>query len=120
MEEQIKQQAETNEKAFQTFMEKQYIEFDIKINKCKLKCVNSGTDYRGVNSCYGKCEDGVKAYRRFVQEKIGQMQGLMNECIDNAQKMPGILYEVYHCYQLYNRGMPHLKWLIKKESLYYE
>ena len=65
-------------------MEKHYVVFNHKINKCKLNCVEKGNNYVDIKRCYSGCETGVKTFRRFVDERITQMQTLMGECVSNA------------------------------------
>lgn len=102
------------------YMQKHYAAFDYKINKCKLKCIQKSNNYGQNKNCYVKCEAGMRTFRRFVDERINQMQKLLNECVSNANQLPNALYEIYYCYNLYNQGFPHLRGLIREESLYYE
>lgn len=83
--------------------------FNHKINKCKLTCADKGNSYADVKKCYVNCESGLKTFRRFVDERITQMQKLMNECVSHAAELPDTLSETYRCYELYNRGFSHLR-----------
>lgn len=73
-------------------MEKHYALFNHKINKCKLNCAEKANGYNDIKRCYSGCETGIKTFKRFVDERITQMQTLMGECVSNANKLPSSLY----------------------------
>lgn len=101
-------------------MEKHYAVFNHKINKCKLNCAEKSRSYADIKNCYPGCEAGVRTFRRFVDERIKQMQSLMGECVSTASTLPNSLYETYRCYDLYNKGFAHLRSIIREESLFYQ
>ena len=82
--------------------------------------MGKGNSYGEIGECEKVCERGLGKFVGYVDERISEMQTLLNGCVENSRKLPNSLEEVYRCYDIYNKGFKQLKIYIVEESMYYE
>ena len=73
-------------------MDSQYKQLSQNATECKNSCSSLQGGNKKIGECFGECEGRVQRYKRFVDNQMGLMQRLLNECSSNADKLPNPLH----------------------------
>lgn len=119
----VKQEYEKNVKDFESFLWKEYMDFDMKINRCLLqRCYQSPPLNRAsLRECTKNCGSGVKKADFFVSGQVARLHSAFQQCLEEGSAIQKNMFqETIQCYETYTNTFDSVKKEIKKEFDFYK
>lgn len=108
---------------FDEFLRREYMTFDMKINRCLLNnCYKTPlADRAALRECINRCNMGIQKADGFVTAQIDRLQNAFQECLkQGSESQKNVFQETIQCYDTYINTFDSLKREIKKEFSYYQ